>query len=638
MSEKEMKILFVDDDLQILSDIKQNFSTLFNIETAVGSQKALDVFNQDKSFAVVVSDVKTAGMHAYQLFDEIRKISPNTVFIIYADFDDIDQALMTLGNDDIFRFVPKEFDNSLMIQCLSDALNYYRQGQGSTSYTYSIDIVKGRVQKIHRSKGCYSVTGYPARQLDSNPDMAMSVVLPEYRKMQAEHLTRIFSGQEVGPIEFKIARADGSVRWLRDIVIPHRNHAGEIIRCDGLVEDITSFKEMGRKLCESEIRFETMASNIPGVVFQCALNENNNEIEFVYVSQSCGDILNYSQHEIVGSQEGLCKIFDETSMQSFRQALVHSAREMKPCNWQGALLLQSRQRWFQILAKPRAKGKGEYVFDGLVFDITVRKRTETELMRVNHELRENSRLQNEFVSTVSHELRTPLFIFKNIVSNAMAGVFGSINSKLHKNLEMADDMIDRLSRIISDFLDCSRLEARAMQLYCKSASMQEIVSETVESFVDVAMSKKLKIQTILPSKPLMVNVDRDRMVQVLTNLIGNAIKFSDKSGIIKIFVNDNLNEVEVAVQDQGPGIDQADIGKLFSRFVQVNKIYDKGQGGTGLGLSIAKELIELHKGRIWVDSKLGQGSCFSFVIPQYVEQENAETENKYRSLQCPPKS
>ena len=399
-----------------------------------------------------------------------------------------------------------------------------------------------------------------------------------------------------------------------------------------------SFKEMGRKLCESEIRFETMASNIPGIVFQCVLKESDSKIDFVYVSQSCGDILNCSQRELVGSQEGLCKIFDDASLQSFRQALIHSAGEMKPCNWQGALLLQSRQRWFQILAKPRAKGKGEYIFDGLIFDITVRRRTETELIRVNQELREKSRLQNEFVSTVSHELRTPLFIFKNIISNAMAGVFGSINSKLRKNLEMADSMIDRLSRIISDFLDCSKIEARAMHLYCKPASMQDVVAETVESFVDVAISKNLKIETMLPREPLMVNIDRDRMTQVLTNLIGNAVKFSDKETVIKIFVNDHLNEVEVAVQDQGPGIDQADIGKIFSRFVQVNKIYDKGQGGTGLGLSIAKELIELHKGRIWADSKLGQGSCFSFVIPKYIEHKNVETENKCRSLQCPQKS
>jgi PAS domain S-box-containing protein len=633
MPEKEMKILFVDDNPQILSETTRNFMTLFDIETAVGSQKALEAFRQDVSFAVVVSDVKTAGMNAYQLFDEIRKISPNTVFIIYADFDDIDKALVTLGSDDVFRFVPKEFDNSLMVQCLSDALNYYRQGEGSTSYTYSIDITKGRVLKFHRSKGCYSVTGYSARQIENDGDLAINMILPEYRKMHVEHLTRIFSGQEVGPIEFRITRADGSVRWLRDIVIPHRNHVGEIIRCDGLVEDITSFKDIGRKLCESEIRFETMASNIPGVVFQCILKENGNKIEFVYISKSCVDILNYSQHEIIGSREGLCKIFDDASLESFRQALIHSASEMKSCNWQGALLVQARERRFQILAKPRANGKDEYIFDGLIFDITVRRRTEMELIRANQELRENSRLQNEFVSTVSHELRTPLFIFKNIISNAMAGVFGSINSKLRKNLEMADTTIDRLSRIISDFLDSSRIEARAMNLYCRPVSMQEIAAETAASFIGVAKSKKLKIETMLPKEPLMVNVDRDRMTQVLTNLIGNAVKFSNQEGVIKIFVNDHLSEVEVAIQDEGPGIDQADIGKIFSRFVQVNKIYDKGQGGTGLGLSIAKELIELHKGRIWVDSKPGQGSCFSFVIPKYVE-----TEDESQRLECLSKS
>lgn len=177
-----------------------------------------------------------------------------------------------------------------------------------------------------------------------------------------------------------------------------------------------------------------------------------------------------------------------------------------------------------------------------------------------------------------------------------------------------------------------------MLLYCNPMSMQDVVTETVESFIDVAKSKNLKIQMMLPREPLMVNIDKDRMTQVLTNLIGNAVKFSDKTGVIKIFVNDHLDEVEVAVQDQGPGIDKADIGKIFNRFVQVDKIYDKGHSGTGLGLSIAKELIELHKGRIWVDSQPGDGSCFSFVIPKYVEHKKAEIETESRSLQCPPKS
>ena len=250
-------------------------------------------------------------------------------------------------------------------------------------------------------------------------------------------------------------------------------------------------------------------------------------------------------------------------------------------------------------------------------DVTERKQAEENLRDANVKLREHDRLKNEFVSTVSHELRTPLSIFRNIVSNAMAGVMGKISPKLRKNLQMADESITRLTRIIDDFLNISKIEEGKMKLCLKKLDLRIPVSEVVDSLSPLAADKRIEMKKTTPDYELFVKGDYDRLVQVLTNLIGNAVKFTPKKGHITVTVEDLDDEVAVAVADDGPGIGEKDLERIFDRFVQVRKNTGPGTHGTGLGLPIARELIEMHHGRVWVESRVGNGAKFCFVLPKY---------------------
>lgn len=268
-----------------------------------------------------------------------------------------------------------------------------------------------------------------------------------------------------------------------------------------------------------------------------------------------------------------------------------------------------------------------------------RKRTEQELKAVNAKLKEYDRLKDEFIMNVSHELRTPLTIFRNIVSNALGGAMGKISAKMRENLELAEKSVDRLARIINDFLDISKIESGKMTLNKEVIVIQSIVDEVAGTLQAVAEAKNIGLEAQMPPEELLVNVDRDRIIQVLTNLIANAIKFTPEvDGRINVRVKDLVDEVGVDVEDNGPGIASSDIDTVFSRFVQLEKHIGPGEHGTGLGLTIVKELVELHGGRIWVESRLGAGSNFCFTLPKHVTSRGKSDVSSDESSRASPRT
>ena len=249
------------------------------------------------------------------------------------------------------------------------------------------------------------------------------------------------------------------------------------------------------------------------------------------------------------------------------------------------------------------------------------------LVESNAYLKEHDRLKSEFVMTVSHELRTPLTIFKNILSNAMAGVMGKVPPKLLRNLEMADEAIGRLTSIINDFLDVSKLEVGKMKIHAEVLCVQQTVNELVEMIQFVTDAKNIQLDLLVPENELYINADFEKITRVINNLIENATKFvPEKTGKISIEVEDRGERIGINVRDNGPGIHGDDKEKVFDRFVQVEKHVGPGKHGTGLGLAICRDLIQLHSGRIWIEDNPGGGAVFKILLPKYTP-ETAEQES-----------
>lgn len=253
----------------------------------------------------------------------------------------------------------------------------------------------------------------------------------------------------------------------------------------------------------------------------------------------------------------------------------------------------------------------------LAEEMVQRQEAQAQIEKAHGQLKDQSVLRDEFVINVSHELRTPLCIFRNIISNISSGLMGPVTEKQVENLEIVDQEIDRLGRIISDFLDITRIESGKLTIDRQLQPLQPIILDAVKLIQPLANDKRVEVVTSMPDDELTANVDRDRIIQILTNLIDNAVRYTPEIGAkITVRLKDLDGEIGIDVEDNGRGIESDDISKVFNRFVQVEKQTGPGAHGTGLGLAISKELIEAHAGRIWAENLPTGGANFCLALPK----------------------
>jgi signal transduction histidine kinase len=229
-------------------------------------------------------------------------------------------------------------------------------------------------------------------------------------------------------------------------------------------------------------------------------------------------------------------------------------------------------------------------------------------------LKELDRLKSEFLSTVSHEIRTPIAVMKGGVSLCLDGVAGAVTDMQKEILGDTLESIDRLMRLITDLLDVSKIEAGRICLHRRMTDLGVLAQKIRKNFLPQAMEKTIRLYVEIPSESPVCHVDPDKITQIFSNLVGNALRFTGQGGRVIIKVEDEGEFVHGSVSDNGVGIAEQDLPKLFSKFKQVGRVEGPGYKGTGLGLCIAKGLVEKHGGRIWVESKLGEGSIFHFSI------------------------
>ncbi len=249
-----------------------------------------------------------------------------------------------------------------------------------------------------------------------------------------------------------------------------------------------------------------------------------------------------------------------------------------------------------------------------VRDITARKQAAELRMEIERHIKLD-KLKDDFINTVSHELRTPLSITKEAISLILEKVQGEINEQQTEILTIAKNNIERLARIINGLLDVSKIEAGKVELRKEDIDLQTMVREVAQSFEGKAREKGLDLRLCLPERTILVYADGDKLAQIFTNLVDNAVKFT-AAGAIEIRAEETEGSIECEVRDTGIGIAPEDIPKIFDRFTQFGRKDGPGEKGTGLGLSIVKGLVEVHGGEIRVGSEVGKGTEVVFTLPR----------------------
>ena len=237
-----------------------------------------------------------------------------------------------------------------------------------------------------------------------------------------------------------------------------------------------------------------------------------------------------------------------------------------------------------------------------------------EQLQMAEKLREVDRLKTDFLARMSHELRTPLNSIIGFADVLLMGLEGDLNERMIEDLQLIRGSGFHLRDIIGDILDMSRIEAGRLELTYETFDLRRTATEMMATAAPLAEQKGLALRLDIDQRIGLVSADRTRLRQVLWNIVGNAIKFTDHGGIT-VSIRPENGDVLVCISDTGIGIAAENLPRIFDHFSQVEGTHRQSIGGTGLGLSISKSLVELHGGRLWVDSRLGEGSTFRFTIP-----------------------
>ena len=238
-----------------------------------------------------------------------------------------------------------------------------------------------------------------------------------------------------------------------------------------------------------------------------------------------------------------------------------------------------------------------------------------ERQRLEAARRQLERQRDEFFSSVSHDLRTPVASIKAAIGVVLANEPPNMPPALHRLLTNIELAADELAELINDLLEIARLQAGRVELWRSQVDLREVIGRAVGALEPLFETRGQRLDLVLPSESVAASVDVERLGRVLRNLLANAQKYGRPGGKTSVTLERRAKEVCIAVADDGPGIPTEDQERIFERFYRVSSAPAAGPPGTGLGLAIARALIELHGGRLWVDSTLGRGSTFHIRLP-----------------------
>ena len=247
-----------------------------------------------------------------------------------------------------------------------------------------------------------------------------------------------------------------------------------------------------------------------------------------------------------------------------------------------------------------------------------------EIEAKGRELAQANRHKSEFLANMSHELRTPLNAILGYTELILDQIYGEVPAKIGEVLERLEKNGRHLLNLINDVLDLSKIEAGRLTLAIDDYAMTDVVHSVLTSVEGLAAEKNLSLKVTIPPRLTTGRGDAQRIAQVFMNLLGNAIKFTD-AGRIDIAVTETDGRFSIAVSDTGCGLPQEDRERIFREFHQVDGSSTREKGGTGLGLAISKRIVEMHGGRIWVESEVGRGSTFRFTLPVRAEEQGGDT-------------
>jgi PAS domain S-box-containing protein len=410
---------------------------------------------------------------------------------------------------------------------------------------------------------------------------------------------------EAFDIEAELITARGKHKCVRIIARPLiKNKAVE--KFVGAIQDITLRKKAIQELEHNEQKYRTLFEQSNDAII---IHDTNGNI--IDVNQMACDLFGYSQDEL--KQKSIIDLIAPEEIEKITAEFINifttgsSRQETKMIRPDGTVI-------YVDVNATLLKNQGNLV-QAVGRDITDRIKAKNAMQNAKIEAETANRTKSEFLANMSHELRTPLNSIIGFSDIMLDGIVGELELKQEHYLQNISDSGKHLLDLINSILDISKIEAGKMDLYYEEINAERTAYEIISMMQTLTTKKNIVVDVHVPDGLPMINADRSKIKQVLYNLLGNAIKFTDNKGNITIHAAVENRKMQISVIDTGIGISHDDQKKLFKPFSQIDSSTSRKYAGTGLGLALVKDIVELHGGRIWVESEVGEGSNFTFEIP-----------------------
>jgi PAS domain S-box-containing protein len=475
---------------------------------------------------------------------------------------------------------------------------YRRITEAITDYIYTVRIQDGLPAETIHGPACVAVTGYTSEDFKKDPYLWIQMVHEEDREAVQEQTEQILSGVKAEPLEHRIVRKDGAIRWVRNSPVLQYDGEGKLASYDGLIRDITERKRAEEALRESETKYSMLAENsLTGIYI-------DQDEKIVFANNRFAEIYGYRREESIGIESWRLVHPEDRDLTSAIRAKrlkgedAPSEYEARGLTKEGETIwITRRNRLIEYQGRPAVLGN--------IVDITEQKKAEEELRKKNEEL-------NNFAHVVSHDLKTPIISIQGLCAWLLKNCQEHLGEKCRNYLLQIQASAGRMEVLVSDLLTLSTI-GRVVSDFTDVSSLN-LVRKVTEG-LDATLNEKgieLAVAETLPE----IRADGGRIYEVFENLIVNAIKYmgDTENPRIEVGYDDNGAFHRFYVKDNGVGIDPQYHQKIFELFHRLREV--KGEPGTGLGLAIVERIVNNHGGRVWVESEKGKGAVFYFTLPK----------------------
>jgi PAS domain S-box-containing protein len=612
---------------------------------ATGIQRA-----SEERFDVVLSDLLLPDSHGIETFERLEAEVPDVPIIVLSGSDDETLAIRAVRQGAQDYLVKGRIDSHSLVRAITYAIERHRVEQrllesekhykflleSITDYSYRVECVDGKPGRPVHSPGCIPITGYAPADFSADPDLWSRLIHEADREVVTEQQRRVLAGETPPPLEHRIIRKDGQVRWVRHTVVPCRDRTRQVESFDGLVADITPRKKAEQDLINSEAFYHSLVENLPQNILRKDLSER-----FTFANKRFCAMLGKPLEEIIGKTDfdffppELAEKYQRDDRYVIRTGQIFETVEANQAP-SGEMI------YVNVIKTPIYDAKGQIIgIQGIFWDITERKRFEERLQKANQELAASeaalrksheelkaAQLQliqaekMESVGTlaagVAHEVKNPLAILMMGV-NYLTKKLGDAEENIQQVIREMREAVDRADSITRGLLDFSA----SRQLAIKSEDLNALIEDTLRLVRHEFRKKQIVVQRQFGEGLPAVGVDKRQIQQVLVNVIVNAVHAMPEAGTLTVrtytrqltetrhsegsrkashfWIGDVV--VVTEVEDTGTGIPEENLAKIYDPFFTT-----KPTGvGTGLGLPVSKKIIELHGGNLDIRNVPGGG-------------------------------